>query len=228
IDSPLSWRLVNQAKGDDEEVVFTIPGVVKAKALPPILFNPPPRNKCQFLQQNITLTGLGTSSFQESKTALNEMHAVFSRQFPEGRVSFWNAGGPDIILSNRLFTSVMEAGQLESVPFGENVDPKGILADMLGGALIHTEDNQVRYYQRLIHLTHHRYLPASPQIFRIGDIVEAQFSLVVYKMKGENYVLKPMLYSIALLDASSNSVATRRVVLKRKIGYKTQEETDVQ
>ena len=56
-------------------------------------------------------------------------------------------------------------------------------------------------------MTHRRYLPASPQIFRIGDLVEAQFSLVVYKMKGENYVLKPMLYSIALLDGQFADVS---------------------
>ena len=42
----------------------------------------------------------------------------------------------------------MEAGELESIPFGENMDPKGILADMLGGSLIHTKENQVQYYQR--------------------------------------------------------------------------------
>ncbi|TFK59689.1 hypothetical protein BDN72DRAFT_780405, partial [Pluteus cervinus] len=206
IDSPVSWRLVNKAKGDNQEIVFTIPGVIKAKALPPILFNPP--TKCQFLQQNVTLTGLATSSFQQSKTALIGMHAVLSRQFPEGRVAFWNAAGPDIILSNRLFTNVLEAGELESVPFAENIDPKGILADMLGGSLIHTKENQVEYYQRYADLgRNYKYLPASPQIFRIGDLVEAQFSLVVYKMKGENYVLKPMLYSLALLDGQFADVS---------------------
>ncbi|TFK59114.1 hypothetical protein BDN72DRAFT_906141, partial [Pluteus cervinus] len=103
------------------------------------------------------------------------------------------------------------------------------------------------YYQRYADLgRNYKYLPASPQIFRIGDLVEAQFSLVVYKMKGENYVLKPMLYSIVLLDGQfadelvvlrankrtpsvvSGTKVTKGIVLKRKIGYESEQEPDVQ
>ncbi len=52
-----------------------------------------------------------------------------------------------------------------------------------------------------------RYLPAAPQQFRLGDIVEVQFSLVVYQMRTQYYVLKPMLYSIALLDGKYANVS---------------------
>ncbi|TFK58241.1 hypothetical protein BDN72DRAFT_866105, partial [Pluteus cervinus] len=74
------------------------------------------------------------------------------------------------------------------------------------------------------------YLTVDPQIFRVGDVVEVQFSLVVYRMRGDNYICKPMLYSIALLEgkygnelSSLNSPTKTSPMmakaLKRKVGY---------
>ncbi|TFK57968.1 hypothetical protein BDN72DRAFT_907242 [Pluteus cervinus] len=102
---------------------------------------------------------------------------------------------------------------------------------MLNSSLIHTAENDVQYVIRHSDLGRtFRYMPAGPQHFRIGDIVEVQFSVVVYKMRTDYYVFKPMLYSIALLDAKwGNEFALRNSSLapspapsqplKRKIGY---------
>ncbi|TFK59720.1 hypothetical protein BDN72DRAFT_905595 [Pluteus cervinus] len=240
--NPASWRLVKQSKKEDEEageeVIFTLQGVVEGKNLPPVLEDPKvPRSKAHFLHQSVTLSGLETATFEESLTALQEMYTVFSRQFPEGRLMPWQAGtstlgdGGSITLSNRYFTKRSEGQQMQSVPFAANVDPKKILTRMLNSSLIHTEENDVQYFMRYGDLGRNfKYSSANPQNFRIGDIVEVQFSLVVYRMRTEHYVLKPMLYSIALLEgkfgnelakqqlsATPTSAPTRP--LKRKVGY---------
>jgi len=53
-------------------------------------------------------------------------------------------------LSNRYLMAVSEARGMENVDFLPGVNPKGILRDLAGGhrayAYIHTEDNQVSYY----------------------------------------------------------------------------------
>jgi hypothetical protein len=53
----------------------------------------------------------------------------------------------------------------------------------------------------------YRYLPTSPQCFRIGDLVEVEFALVAYKMRADQYILKPMLYSIVPLDGQFGNVS---------------------
>ncbi|TFK59782.1 hypothetical protein BDN72DRAFT_864879 [Pluteus cervinus] len=232
-DNPTSWRLVNRTHAG-EEVVFTLQGVVEAKTLPPILDNSKvPRNKAQFLHQSITLNGLGTPTFNESLDALRAMYPMFCRQFPEGRLTATFMSGTNLTFSNRFFTKRSEAGQLGSVPFERSVDPKNVLAQMLNSTLIHTEENQVKYYIRQHDMGNiFKYLPAEPQTFRVGDIVEVQFSLVVYQMRAEHYTCKPMLYSVALLNAKyGNDLAMQHSPmavapgsakpLKRKVGYPT-------
>ncbi|TFK62338.1 hypothetical protein BDN72DRAFT_777190 [Pluteus cervinus] len=207
-DHPTSWRLVNQTREDAEEVVFTLQGVIEAKNLPPIMDKSTiPRNKAQFLNQSLTLNGLGTPTFDLTMAALREMYPVICRQFPEGRVTGTFMSESNLTLSNRFFTQRSEAGQMQSVPFERNVDPKNILMHVLSPSLIHTAENEVQYFARQSDLGKiFKYLNADPQIFRIGDIVEVQFSLVVYRMRGDNYVCKPMLYSIALLEGKYGNV----------------------
>ncbi|TFK58007.1 hypothetical protein BDN72DRAFT_782633, partial [Pluteus cervinus] len=214
---PSSWRLVKQGEGEGEEVVFTLQGAIEEKNLPPMVEDPKiPRNKAQYLTQSITLSGLGTLTFEESMTALSEAYTVFSRQFPEGRLmplqcnpSSWGLG-KSLVLSNRYFTKRSEGPQMKSIPFPAAVDPRKILTKYLTSTLIHTEENDVQYYVRHSDLgRNHKYHIAAPQNFRIGDIVEVQFSLVVYQMRTEHYVLKPMLYSLALLDAKFANVSSK-------------------
>ncbi|TFK59341.1 hypothetical protein BDN72DRAFT_780871 [Pluteus cervinus] len=209
--SPASWRLVKQSGDASEEVVFTMQGVIESKNLPPILEDPKvPTNKAQFLTQSVTLSGLGTAMFEESLSALKEMHTVFCRQFPEGRVlplptvESSVGVGESLTFSNRYFTKRSEGPHMKTVPFSSVVDPKKFFTRMLSSTLIHTEENEVQYFTRYSDLG---YLPAGPQQFRLGDIVEVQFSLVVYQMRTQYYVIKPMLYSIALLDPKYANVS---------------------
>ncbi|TFK59464.1 hypothetical protein BDN72DRAFT_780707, partial [Pluteus cervinus] len=158
--------------------------------------------------------GLGTATFEESLTAIAQMHTVFSRYFPEGHICPWqppltsmtNTRG--LLLSNRHFTRRTEGTQMEAIPFPTSVDPKGILANFVTPSLIHTEENEVKYFIRVSDMArNYQYKTTTPQVFRIGDIVEVQFSLVVYKMRADQYILKPMLYSLALLDGKFSDVS---------------------
>ncbi|TFK59324.1 hypothetical protein BDN72DRAFT_905959 [Pluteus cervinus] len=120
---------------------------------------------------------------------------------------------------------------MKAIPFSSVVDPKKYLTRMLSSTLIHTEENEVQYFARYSDMARqYKYLPAVPQQFRLGDIVEVQFSLVVYQLRTNYYVLKPMLYSIALLEGRYADELVLRAtkeamkpephkVLKRKIGY---------
>jgi hypothetical protein len=48
----------------------------------------------------------------------------------------------------------------------------------------------------------------NPQIFRIGDIVEAQVSFIVVPLKNDKYKMMVVLRSIALLDTYFSQVRT--------------------
>ncbi|TFK60473.1 hypothetical protein BDN72DRAFT_720916, partial [Pluteus cervinus] len=189
------------------EVIFTLRGVVEAKELPPVTTDPKiPRNKYVYLHQSVTLTGIGTPVFEKSVQALAEIATTFNRQFPEGQMIPWHplpsclAGGQSIVFSNRYFTRRKDGPLMKPVAFDQNIDPKGFLSRGIGPHIIHTEENQVKYFRcEKDDEENPRYHPAEPQIFRVGDIVEIQFGLVVYKMRTGSYILKPMLYSLALI-----------------------------
>lgn len=51
------------------------------------------------------------------------------------------------------------------------------------------------------------YERANPQIFRVGDIVEAEFGLVAFKLRGDEYTLKPILYALVLLEGRFTDVS---------------------
>jgi hypothetical protein len=51
----------------------------------------------------------------------------------------------------------------------------------------------------------------NPQIFRVGDIVEAQVSFIVVPLKDNKHKMIVVLRSIALLDASFSQV--RQVIV---------------
>lgn len=86
--------------------------------------------------------------------SITDIHAHFDRQFEEGilehipELPSGAADGETIALWNRYLTPVGEAGGTASAPFLPGMDPKGILHDMIrSGLYIHTEDNQVHYFE---------------------------------------------------------------------------------
>jgi hypothetical protein len=55
-------------------------------------------------------------------------------------------------------------------------------------------------------LTEYRFDEAGPQVFRVGDIVEAQLSFIVVPIKGEGLKMHTVLRSLALLSSQFSRV----------------------
>jgi len=82
--------------------------------------------------------------------AVQEIYTLFHRQFPDKKLESWNtmnyAGHTAIDISNCYFTPKRDAPKMEHIPFGEAVDPHGILEDMVKSGYMHNEENKVSYY----------------------------------------------------------------------------------
>ncbi|KAF8218807.1 hypothetical protein L208DRAFT_1347080, partial [Tricholoma matsutake] len=74
---------------------------------------------------------------------------------------------------------------------------------------IHTEDNQVSYYNAHRDSTgNHRYEQCNPQSFRISNIMQAQVSFIVVPVCGGKCKMLSVLQSIALLNRCFANVHT--------------------
>jgi hypothetical protein len=109
--------------------------------------------RIKYLRQGITLTGLGSPTFERAISAAQEVYGHFDRQFSEGILESWNDSPGDsstLSVSNRYLTPLTEAGAQASIPFFKGVDPRNILQNMTRGdasnTYVHTEDNQVQYF----------------------------------------------------------------------------------
>jgi hypothetical protein len=151
---------------------------------------------------------------------------------PEASLESWaltasTALGSIFEASNRYFTSKRDAPDMVPVPIPPSIDPHGILENLKKGGFIYGEENEVYYYRA--HETtssgtkrYEIYIPkdtalmkepksvetVNPQIFRVGDIVEAQVSFIVVPLKDKKYKMIVVLRSIALLDATFSQART--------------------
>ena len=115
-----------------------------------------PRQRA-FLRQAITLSGLGSVSFAKAIQSIHDIHGVFSRTFRDGSLEEWLPnqfeGYGAIDAANRFFTPRSQAKTEEISPFSNVVDPDGILTNAMNidNKFTHTFDNEVDYYERIIH-----------------------------------------------------------------------------
>ncbi|KAF8229840.1 hypothetical protein L208DRAFT_1046777, partial [Tricholoma matsutake] len=195
-----------------EEAVFTVQGVLTLKDLPPVLEKPRiSAHWFKYLHQGITLSGLGTPTFDQAILAAQEVYSHFNRQFLEGILESWNDSPGNlstIDMSNQYLTPSTEARGQESIPFFKGVDPQNILQNMTRGntlnMYVHTEDNQVQYFVlcRGSKAQNDRFEECKPQQFRVGDFVQVQISFIVMTIKGGSCKMMTVLQSLALLDGS--------------------------
>ena len=82
------------------------------------------------------------------------MHAIediFRRQGADGNMEVWVPsafqGHPSIDVGNRYFTPRKHALQDRHISFSPAIDPDNILSEMMGQEFVHTEDNEVEYYE---------------------------------------------------------------------------------
>ncbi|KAK0218415.1 hypothetical protein EDD85DRAFT_961684 [Armillaria nabsnona] len=229
-DGEQTWHLAKKDKetGESKEMVFMATGALVHMDLPPITRETMGmKEKLRFLSQSITITGFGGHSFDHAIKAIKEIQRTGEREFHQGQLQEWSP-------SKAQSKSEQEIG----TPIGQDVDPRGVLARLAGSNLIHMEENGVNYYRRLIEGSKKRYVRAKPQMFRVGDIVEAQCSIVFVRCKGNGAKMKSILQGLAMVncDHTMNADRKRRKGtgfemgavsggrMKRKVGFEYEED----
>lgn len=186
----------------------------------------------------------GSDRFEQVVANLKEVRDRGEREFRQGQLMEWAPaqvqGLNAIELSNRYFQRRMATStQGEGIRLSRDVDPNGILRRLAGDRLEHTEDNEVKYF-RGIAGEKKRYLETKPQAFRVGDIVEAQCSIVFIACRGGEAKMKLILRALALVNCDHTINAERERKkgdkgrgfvgtskrMKRKIGFKYSDSED--
>lgn len=106
------------------------------------------------LRQDISITGLGLNDFQDQVNTIPFIAALFTRAVSEEKIQPNAVVGQlgdltTLNASNRYFTPRRDAQTTQGLPFHQDVDPQGTLTRLLGSALVHIEDNNVSYYERV-------------------------------------------------------------------------------
>ena len=159
-----------------------------------------------------------------------DIAALFTRAMSEDKIQP-NAiiGGQEDLTtlnaSNRYFTPRKDAQMAKELVFHQDVDPYGNLTRLLGTALVHIEENDVSYYERVssthagdtryipskvcsINLTplNCRYVAVKPACLSIGDIVELQVSFIMVPLRDSKFKVTMVLRSILVLDRTYTQV----------------------
>jgi hypothetical protein len=97
------------------------------------------------------LTGLSSPKFNDAILSIRAIEDIFRRQAVEGNMEVWVPslfqGHPSIDVGNRYFTPRQHALQDQQISFSQSIDPDNILSDAMGEEFVHTEDNEVEYYE---------------------------------------------------------------------------------
>jgi hypothetical protein len=97
------------------------------------------------------LTGLSSPKFNNAVQSIQAIEDIFRRQVVEGNMELWVPssfqGHPSIDVGNRYFTPRQHALQDRQISFRQAIDPDNILFEAMGEEFVHTEDNEVEYYE---------------------------------------------------------------------------------
>jgi hypothetical protein len=97
------------------------------------------------------LTGLSSPKFNDAVLSLHEIENIFRQQAVDGNMEVWAPsafqGHLSIDIGNRYFTPRQHALQERHISFSSAIDPDNILSEAMGEEFVHTEDNQVEYYE---------------------------------------------------------------------------------
>jgi len=97
---------------------------------------------------------MGNASFDNVAVSLAIIHAMFKRvissQLEEDAAHSDFKGYRVLDTSNRYFTPKDGNSDIENLPLGDEVNPHGFLVKAAGGAYMHTQDNKVCYYEKVV------------------------------------------------------------------------------
>ncbi|TFY51008.1 hypothetical protein EVG20_g11212 [Dentipellis fragilis] len=171
-------------RDEQEESVFEVAGVLVQHTLPPILSrNQIPKEKPYLASQSVTIAGLGAECFLASIHAVCNIHTMFSTRYRNLLPFSMETGpsGPFLSFASWYVTTLKATDRRTGLPFGKAMDPRGVLQEALERKGVHTEDNQVLYFEGL-HGERPRqwsFKPCSPDIFAVGQVVQLQVAFGV-------------------------------------------------
>jgi hypothetical protein len=97
------------------------------------------------------LTGLSSPKFNDAIQSIRAIEDIFRRQIVDRNMEVWVPsafqGHPSIDVGNRYFTPRQHALQDRHMSFSSAIDPDNILTEAMGEEFVHTEDNEVEYYE---------------------------------------------------------------------------------
>ncbi|KAK7051291.1 hypothetical protein VNI00_004791 [Paramarasmius palmivorus] len=201
---PCVWRLVTPGS-EPEEIVFKLQGIIICSELPPFTKRLGRKTNLGFLRQGVTLTGLGLAEFDDALSGVRIGDLLLKRNVPVQGLETLNCFGehrglPTITISNRYFTPRRLAKGEAPIEISSDVDPSRILQNGPSD-YVHIRENVVEYERaRGVDKKDLRFDPVSPAVFRLGDIVEIQFTLLTIRPAHSLHKTVPILRAITLLD----------------------------
>ena len=97
------------------------------------------------------LTGLSSPKFGDAILSMRAIEDMFRKQVVNETMEMWVTstfqGHPSIDIGNRYFTPRQHALQDREVSFSKVVDPENVLSNAMGEEFVHTENNEVEYYE---------------------------------------------------------------------------------
>lgn len=98
------------------------------------------------------LSGLGSETFNDAIAGIYTLQSLLAAHVPAQTLIPWAPSfyqeHLSIDLANRYFSRRKDVLE-PAIPFGDGVDPHGILNSLMQDDLVHTSDNEVLFYQRL-------------------------------------------------------------------------------
>ena len=97
------------------------------------------------------LTGLSSPKFNDAIQSIRAIEDIFREQVVDRNMEVWVPstfqGHLSIDIGNRYFTPRQHGLQDRHISFNAVIDPDGILSEAMGEEFVHTEDNEVEYYE---------------------------------------------------------------------------------
>ncbi|KAF8227014.1 hypothetical protein L208DRAFT_1298824, partial [Tricholoma matsutake] len=171
----------------------------------------------KYLQQAVSITGFNMPAFAREISVAQEIYGKCDQQLADGMMGSWAILHADqsqvkcLDMANHYFTPKRAARGQPNIAFQKEVDPYGVLANMVVSnamhSYIHMDDNQVQYFTTFKGVgSERRFESCGPQIFCRGNIVQVQVSFVTILVWGNKYKMLVVLCSMALLDGSLSKV----------------------
>ncbi|KAF7974570.1 hypothetical protein HWV62_11940 [Athelia sp. TMB] len=201
------------------------------------------------MKQSVRITSFGSKLFEDAVQSASKLANFISTDiggepssdWVPARFQKWSA----LEFSNRYFVHQNSEGDMERAEFGSLIDPDGVLSAIAGEEWVHTEDNQVKFFSRVEDTVGKMsFEEFDPRKFKMGDIVEVQFSIMAFARRGldAGNNVRLVLRALTLLDDKHAKSArlkrgevcsptpktplTPSKSLKRAIGYVLDEEQE--